>query len=247
MLQMQCLDRVRQNQRTVDKPTFKGTVTDLIGSSLVTTNEPQAFLVEQTANWVLPVHFHREQQFQLFVGGSGLIGKSNLAPLTVHYASPHSGYGPLTSKEEGLAYLTLRPLSDTGAWYLPESRPELRTDIKKLQRHAAPETYVTDDELRQLRHIHEETLLQPDDTGLAAWLMRLPPNTNATPPVATANNEGRYYVVTKGQLHCENAVLPSLATLYAPTDKSPALTAGTDGAEVFILQFPYNSQFENAA
>ena len=247
MLKAQTLDNVRASGRTVDKPTFRGTVTDLIGSSLVTTKEPQAFLVEQSADWVLPVHFHREQQFQLFVGGSGLIGKTEIAPLTVHYASPHSGYGPLTSRADGIAYLTLRPLSDTGAYYLPESRPELRTDIKKVQKHAAPKSYVTEQELQQLTQAYVETLLQPDDTGLAAWLMRVPPNATATAPESVGNSEGRYYVVTKGTLQHNGTVLNALATLYSADTTPQALTAGGNGAEVIVLQFPYNAQFEAAA
>lgn len=243
MIRMQCLDRVRSTTRMVDRPTFQGGVTDLIGTTLETSDEAQAFLIEQAPNSILPVHFHFQQQFQLFVGGSGTIGKTPIAPLTLHYATPHSGYGPLTAKEDGIAYLTVRPLSDTGAWFLPDSRSELRTDLNKFQRHTAPQSLVTDAQLKQLTELTLETLLAPEDNGLAAWLMRLPPGASAQAPAATARHEGRFYVVTKGALRQNGDTLPALGTIHVPSGETIELTADADGAEVVVLQFPYNAQF----
>src|SRR5678816_3651970 len=69
---------------------------------------PTVFLVEQAPNVSLRTHFHRQNQFQIFVRGSGTIGRHPLGPLMVHYAGAYSGYGPLVAGPEGLAYFTLR-------------------------------------------------------------------------------------------------------------------------------------------
>ena len=126
MIQHQTLEGSRARTREVQKTQFVGQVTDLIlPDDQVPSPRPQAFLVEQSANWTLPPHFHQEHQFQVFVGGRGSLGAHPVAHLAVHYASPHSGYGPLVSGDQGLAYLTLRAVGDTGAWYLPEQREHL--------------------------------------------------------------------------------------------------------------------------
>lgn len=53
---------------------------------------PNAFLVEQGPDVVLPPNFHRNRQFQLVVGGSGVIGSAHkLDPLTIHYAEGETG------------------------------------------------------------------------------------------------------------------------------------------------------------
>lgn len=69
---------------------------------------PTVFLVEQPANTTLKTHFHGENQFQVFVRGSGSIGRETISPMTVHYAGAYTGYGPLLSGPEGLFYFTIR-------------------------------------------------------------------------------------------------------------------------------------------
>ena len=45
-----------------------------------------------------------------------------LGLVTVHYSSPEAGYGPIVAGPEGLEYLTLRRVSEQGAFYLPDER-----------------------------------------------------------------------------------------------------------------------------
>jgi hypothetical protein len=140
VIQHQTLDSARADpsaRRDVRKTQFVGSVTELIlpveGRPAP---RPQAFLVEQSPNWQLPVHFHLEHQFQVFVAGGGSIGRQPISLLDVHYASPHSGYGPLVSGDAGVSYLTLRAVGDTGAWYLPEMRDKCLR-IPKVQAHGS--------------------------------------------------------------------------------------------------------------
>lgn len=69
---------------------------------------PFAFLVEMTPGSVLPTHFHPVDQFQVFVSGSGLLGRHLTNGLYVHYADRHTAYGPISAGPRGVTYFTLR-------------------------------------------------------------------------------------------------------------------------------------------
>ena len=73
------------------------------------TLSPTVALIEQPAGFEFMPHFHRQNQFQVFVGGSGSLGRHALAPVVVHYAGAYTGYGPLLAGPEGIQYFTLRP------------------------------------------------------------------------------------------------------------------------------------------
>lgn len=231
----------RPSRRDKVLPTFVGSVTDLIvADNASPAPRPQAFLVEQSPNWTLPVHFHQEHQFQVFVAGSGRIGRNPIERLAIHYASPQSGYGPLVSGDQGISYFTLRAVGDTGAWYLPEQREQLMLRIKKQQAHAAPPAAIDDAALQALPAPTTQTLIEPHDGGLAAWLVRLGAGQNAPAPqqAFAAQGGGRFYVVTQGSLLSMNATLPPLSTVFVSRDEAYGLQAGPEGAEALVLQFP---------
>jgi hypothetical protein len=87
---------------------------------------PNAYLVSQLPGSALHPHFHQADQFQVFLGGSGRIGTHPIEPVTVHYASAHSPYGPVVAGPQGLQYLTLRRRWDPGAQWMPDSAQRLR-------------------------------------------------------------------------------------------------------------------------
>lgn len=239
MIRHQTLERARATRRDIAKPQFTGAVTELIvPDASAPAPRPQAFLVEQEPNWTLPTHFHQEHQFQVFVAGGGSIGKNPIGHLAVHYASPHSGYGPLISGDRGISYLTLRAVGDTGAWYLPEQREQLQLRIRKQQAHSTPACRVGADELRALPEPALETLIEPDAGGLAAWLMRIPPDISVPAPANGDAGGGRFYVVTQGSLRVGGEALAGLATVFVSRDESLALQAGGEGLELLVLQFP---------
>ena len=238
MMQQQTHARALPARRSVAKAQFAGTVTDFLVADPHGHPRPQAFLVEQSANWHLPTHFHLEHQFQVFVAGSATLGKSPVTTPSVHYASPHSAYGPLNSGAEGVSYFTLRLLSDDGAWYLPEARDKLKLRIPKRQAHGAPAGPVSAEQLAALPAPAQETLIEPETGGLAAWIMRLPPNASTSAPPPHPNGAGRFYVVTQGALRANGEELPRLSTLFASPDDSLDLAAGSHGLEVVIVQYP---------
>jgi hypothetical protein len=241
VIQQQTLERARPAIRPVNKPQFIGQVTDLIVPQQSSpAPRPQAFLVEQVPHWTLPAHFHQEHQFQLFVAGSGALGKRPIEHLAVHYAAPHSAYGPLISGEQGIAYLTLRAVGDTGAWYihLPEHREQLIPRIAKRQLHGAPSAPIDAAALAALTGPQQETLIDLAEEGTGAWLMRLPPGACALPPAGAERGAGRFYVVTQGSLRTPTEELAALATLWAAPSDGLELQSGAQGLELVIVQFP---------
>ena len=239
MIRMQSWDNVKAARRALQKDTFDGFVTDFIVPDEAEPARPQAFLVEQKPNWVLPPHFHLEHQFQVVTAGAGAIGRSGVTPLFIHYASPETGYGPVTAGPQGVSYLTLRAVGDTGAWYLhkPEQRERMRRGLKKQQEHGAPKTKISEAELRSLSAPSIEELISPRENGLAAHLVRLPPEqTLALPP--RHPHAGRFYVATCGSMLVADADLRALSTVFASFDESFSIRSGPHGVEVLVLQFP---------
>ena len=129
-------------------------------------HQPQAFLIEMQANEVIVPHFHEVDQFQVFVSGSGSLGRDRDAaqPLTVHYADHHTGYGPINAGPQGYSYFTLRARSDSGAVYLHQ--PGYREKLKpSRKRHgtASGLTLSTEPVLLERKEAAIERLLQDLD------------------------------------------------------------------------------------
>lgn len=242
MIAMQSWDAARVSKKQLRKDTFEGHVTDFIATHEKRAPGPQAFLVEQDANWVTPPHFHLEHQFQIVTAGGGAIGRHAVAPLTVHYAAPETGYGPITAGPAGVSYMTLRAMGDTGAWYLhkPGSRERMRAGLKREQQHGAPAGRCTAAELTGFAQAEIEELIAPRQDGLAAYMVRMGPG-QAAEVAARHAHGGRYYYVAQGSASLAGVAASAVALLFASPDAAATLTAGADGAEVMILQFPHDA------
>jgi hypothetical protein len=191
---------------------------------------PQAFLVHQAAGCVLPTHFHLQHQIQVVVGGSGMLGRHDVHPGSVHYASPQSAYGPLAAGPDGLEYFTLRARTDKGAWYLPESRPAMQVGLRKEQITAEP---AWSDPAADAC-----TLIPLREDRLGAWCFRK----NAGEVVvcdAAASASGRFHVVLRGAFECQGQRLPRHACVYwtAP-DAAPRFQATEQDSVLIVVQFP---------
>ena len=81
---------------------------DLIESDEGPQPAPQVFAVQMDPGSSLGTHFHFQDQFQLVIKGGGTIGRSPLQRFSLHYASGHTGYGPLVAGEGGMTYYTVR-------------------------------------------------------------------------------------------------------------------------------------------
>ena len=239
MIKLQTLAQAKPRRTYLRKDTFEGHITDLIATSQTLQPGEQAFLVEQDPNWVTPAHYHLQHQFQVVTGGHGAIGRHEVQFMCVHYAAPETGYGPIVAREAGVSYLTLRMEGDTGANYLhkPGSRERMQPGLKREQQHGAPQASISAEALAQLADTTVEVLIAPRADGLAAHLLRVAPGQSHSLASDHAYG-GRFYVVTQGAVNMAQTEGPSLTVAFASADEQLALTAGSKGAEVLVLQFP---------
>jgi hypothetical protein len=230
------------SQLEVAKGRFRGHLDYLISSPDPVWPAPQGFLVQQDGGWELPPHFHREDQFQVVVNGGGTLGRHRLEPLTVHYASGESGYGPIVAGPHGLWYFTLRATTDPGgAWWLPESRAEMTPNKPKRQATSAPVATSDGTALFARRDASVEPVLEPHADGVAAWLLRVPPHVEVRTPQADAPHGGRFHVVAAGQMHVGMERLPQYALAFTTPDEPLVARAGAGGLELLVLQYARRS------
>ena len=204
-------------------------------------NEPQAFLIEMHAGETILPHFHEVDQFQVFVAGSGGMGRHPAATLAVHFAEHHTGYGPINAGPQGYSYFTLRAKSDPGAHYL--HKPGYREALKpSRKRHgvAAGIMLSTEPVLMDRKEASVEPLLQEleGNDGLGASLVRLGPGMSHTGPDPRATG-GQYYLVLNGSLDIAAGNFPAWSTVFVERDDAPLkFKSGSKGLEALLLQFP---------
>jgi hypothetical protein len=203
--------------------------------------EPQAFLIEMHADESILPHFHEVDQFQVFVAGSGGMGRQAAGTLAVHYADHHTGYGPINAGPQGYSYFTLRARSDPGAHYL--NKPGYREALKpSRKRHgvAADITLSIEPVLMDLKQAKDEPLLQDLDgsDGLGAAVIRMGPGMSRTGPDPRATG-GQYYLVLNGSLEFDAGKYSAWSTVFvSPGDAPLSFKAGPGGLEALLLQFP---------
>ncbi len=210
---------------------------DLILSTENDSPAPQAFLIQQDPNTVIRPHFHVQNQFQVVAEGGGTLGRHTVAPIQVHYASRHTGYGPITAGSQGLSYFTLRAVTTPYAYFLPESRDQMLSLPKRnLFGHAF--ALSSAQTLRARKEVAIETIIEQQPDGVAAWLLRLPPSAKF---VLSEQAEGadRFYLVGEGVMVARSERLPRFATAFVSADERGfELVAGEQGLEALVLQFP---------
>lgn len=217
--------------------------TDYIGTSStgVGGEQPQAFLIEMKADETILPHYHEVDQFQVFVAGSGALGRHAVPTCAVHYTDHHTGYGPIKAGPQGYSYFTLRARTDTNARYLHQ--PGYREALKpSRKRHgtAAGVNLTIAPVLRQLDAARCEPLLAElhGDDGLGAWLHRLGASERLSGSDPRRSG-GQYWLVLNGTLELDGAHYgPWSLVFVAPGDAPLAARAGEDGLEVLQLQYP---------
>jgi hypothetical protein len=231
-------DAGRRQQTSADAgrvPLFK---TMIIASAEGARPSPDAYLIEQAPDTVIRSHFHIGSEFQVFVAGNGSLGRTPVKPFIAQYVAAQTGYGPIAAGEEGLAYLTLRPLTLSGgkAQYLPDNRDKL--DLAAPKRQIASKPF---DAAGWNAGSGVATLIAPSADGLAAWIMRVEPDAATDAPVLDGGS-GRFHVVMRGEMHVDGCVLDRLGIAWTTGDEPRLrLQAGSSGADVLVMQLPGNA------
>ena len=198
---------------------------------------PTVALIEQPPNSVLVPHFHRQNQFQLFVDGSGSIGPTALSPLTIHYAGAYTGYGPVVAGPEGFKYFTMRSVSETGLVPISDAREKM---LRGPKRHAqcGPIDISSEAVLLALTDVKSEALIPLADDGLGAEVIHLPGALKLLPQRLAAS-AGFFLVVLAGTLIYADAQLGAFENVFVSADEIlPVFAAGKGGLQVLVLHLP---------
>jgi hypothetical protein len=210
-------------------------------NSDVPARQPQAFRVDMNAGMVLDTHLHVVDQFQVFIAGSGKIGRDKADMVMVHYADHHTAYGPLVAGAQGMSYLTLRSLTDAGMVKL--SAPDLRSRLapsRRRHRASPPVILSIPPVLRHRAELSVEPAFEakPGDDGMTALVYRLGGGMAAQGP-ATAGSGGYYVVVMNGALEMAGQTLSPWSMLFVEAgEEAPLFQAAPEGAELLVAVFP---------
>jgi hypothetical protein len=197
---------------------------------------PTVFLAEQPPNCELLPHFHRQNQFQLFVHGSGSLGPHRVDPVTIHYAGAYTGYGPLVAENDGLKYFTIRSVFDTGLIAANEARTKM---VRGPKRHESVSLGAPwpEDKLATLQESCASWRIAPKD-GLAAQHVRLAPGDTLVLEGIPAS-DGQFVFVLSGEALSGQGTLRPWESLFATADEhGVTLQARTRGAELVCLHMP---------
>jgi hypothetical protein len=232
----------RPPSRRYAEDSFVNLLTDFQGSpGGKDGDDPQAFLVEMTAedNGVSEIgaHFHRVDQYQLFIGGGGRVGSHVIAPeiVTIHYADAYAPYGPIVGTPTGINFMTIRmrPDPDGGGHFL---RDPASLEVRKgkggrtvsvdVHRTEMPDTSVV------------EALHGPSEDGLAIHRITAPAGAVINGPTP-AGGGGQYLVVIGGSLRHNGQDHPTWSLVVVqPGEEAATLEAGAEGLDLVVLGFP---------
>jgi hypothetical protein len=231
---MQVISSAGLKSRIIDTPDGQFKITDIIGRNGQIAPGPQCFLTEvRSKGLVVRPHFHRVEQFQLFVCGSGYFGKTPIPhPVVVHYADRFTPYGPIRPDDEGFQYMTLRLRADPGPRPMPEARAE-KTEPTGRSLTCAHRT-----DGMPVTERATSDLIAPQGDGLAVRVLQGPAGEALTvePP---ADGPAHYYVVLDGSAIHAGREYPRLSTFFvAADDPEPQVAAGAEGLTLLLAAFP---------
>jgi hypothetical protein len=192
---------------------------------------PMAFLVEQDPGSTASAHYHQQDQFQVVVGGHGVMGTHEARPVTVHFAGSHTAYGPIRADvEAGVHYFTLRNGFDPGARFMtmPDNRAALR---------AVPGRHHRESVAGPLAH-ETGAIIGPEPDGMGAWRYRAAAGERLIGP-DPAWGRGQYWIVVEGSMTRDGQNIPRLSCVFVYPDDPPFNAfAGPEGVDVVAMQFP---------
>ena len=201
---------------------------------------PMAYLVEEDAHSVLNAHFHKADQFQIFVQGDGKLGSHPIKALCIQYTGAGSAYGPIVAGDNGISYFTLRNTYTAKAYFMPGAREELRSfQSNHREVFGDVEAPRSEDALQNLKSVESSTVIEKTPDGMAVWRYFVPPGANVSGPEPSSGS-GQFWMVLGGELeNAEKVLMPKSSCVFVSHDeKAYVAKAGGKGLDVLVAQFP---------
>ena len=197
---------------------------------------PQAYLVDMPdeGSRISP-HYHDVDQYQVVVGGDGVIGPHPLRPVTFQYADAYTPYGPIIASKDGLTFYTLRMAPSGGHFDIPAARHLMKA--KPGRSIAGTFALREPKDKTPAGQCVVESLHPPEPDGITAVGIRL--GARATGSGIPSDAGGQYCIVCSGEVVHEGRHYPRLSLILVEAgEAAPVFTAGALGAEVIVVQFP---------
>ncbi len=193
----------------------------------------QAFLVVRPfADARIEPHFHDVDQFQVFVDGSGRIGKKRVAPVVFQYADAFTPYGPIIGDDKGFAFFTLRNIASGGFWAMPGNKHNMPGRAGRNIEGA----FDLERGVPAAGEVTREDLMERQADGVYAVGIRMGANARAIG--LPADGKGQFILVCAGSVTADGKVLGEKSVIRVePDEPAVELEAGPDGAQVLALQF----------
>lgn len=199
--------------------------------------ERQAFLVRMRSDRpVLRVHYHPVDQFQFFCSGSADFANHRVGAGTVHYADRLTPYGPLQPTDDGVAFLTLRSESASGAHYMPDRRAELAERLRDDPRPADRRRNISFDLTAEPKNASRVTTLRQDDDGLCVTRVVL--DAGESSAAIEIGGDGAFVVVANGAVEAGDGLVGSGCVAWTDRGMLGPLTAGPERSVLAVLQLP---------
>ncbi|MBM3345171.1 MAG: hypothetical protein FJY55_01520 [Betaproteobacteria bacterium] len=181
-------------------------------------------------------HFHTQDQFQVFVDCPGAwLGADALQPVMVQYADACSPYGPIVGGPQGVAFFVFRLMKDQGAFVMPESRGSMTKKPGRIVLAHLP------DAAEPVPAGGVQALEAPHADGLAIFRLAAGPGGRVVAP-SPASGGGQYVLIASGAARSGDEVLPARSCLFvSPDEAALEITAGSEGFNAVLLQFPKQS------
>jgi hypothetical protein len=238
-------DRTRQSQAALfgnDPQTWRSDFTERKPGI------PQLILVEQPepGSTVL-AHYHSVDQFQVFVDGTGKLGRHEVKPVSIHYTNRFTGYGPIVAGPSGVSYYVLRPEFDqliTGQYlHVPELREKLKRQPGRKRSIVADALAIqTVEALSKLPAPATQRVIGTEsdehDPGMFADVLSMGPGMSYT-GADPRTGGGQVFLVMQGTMLCDGVSYATRSALALTREEKPvSLTSGEAGLQVLMLQYP---------
>lgn len=198
---------------------------------------PVAYMVEQCAHSTIPGHYHRTDQFQIFVQGDGAFGTKPIEGHSLHYAAAYTPYAPISAGRISVQYFVFRLRYDPGAQWMPECKDRLIRAHRPRRAEFGPIDVKSAQEVAALQGVQVVDVLVQDESGLGSWLYRIGPNRSARGP-SPAGGRGQFWLVLDGTCELDGATAAARSLCFIARNDAPVLLrAGAAGVQVVGVQF----------
>jgi hypothetical protein len=130
---------------------------------------------------------------------------------------------------------------DAGAGYLPEQRSEMK-DLPRRHVMGTPIGCLDDDARNALTHMREHQAIGLQQDGLLAMVYQAPAHHRIAGCDPSLGRGQFIYIAAGAAIFNEHMHKAGTAIFISATEPMAVFTAGPQGAEILLMQFPRNGQ-----